>query len=76
MPTTPNEFHTGGIINPHEFNLFVLKNTAQFFFWDTYLDGMAEVFLSAYGQGYHAPVTDQYANGCFPLIGTREGGIS
>jgi len=69
MPTTPNEFHTGGINSPHEWNLYVLNNTAQFYFWDTFLDGMAEVFLNAYGQAYHEPVTDQYANGCFPLIG-------
>lgn len=68
MPTTPQDFHTGGINAPHEWNLYVLNNTAQFFFWDTFLDGMAEVFLSAYGRGYHEPHTDQYANGCFPVI--------
>ena len=65
--TTPTEFHTGGINSPHEFNLFVLNNEAQFFFWDTWLDGMAE---SQWIQerGYHEPHTDQYANGCFPVI--------
>jgi len=70
MATTPKDFHTGGIISPHEFNLFVLNNKAQFFFWDTYLDGMADVFLHSYNfDGYQPPHTDQYANGCFPIVG-------
>ncbi len=75
MPTTPNDFHTGGINSPHEWNLYVLNNTAQFYFWDTFLDGMAEVSMAEYNNdGYHPPVWKQYANGCFPLIGHREEG--
>lgn len=68
MPTTPNEFHTGGINSPHEWDLYILNNAAQFYFWDTFLDGMAETDSFEHG-GYHTPVTDQYASGCFPLIG-------
>lgn len=70
MSTTPIEFYAGGINSPQEFNLFVLNNTAQFFFWDTWLDGMAERSWNESGK-YYPPVTDQYANGCFPLIGFR-----
>jgi hypothetical protein len=63
-----NEFHTGGINSPHEWNLYVLDNAARFYFWDQFLNGMAEHDSFDNG-GYHPPVTDQYANGCFPLIG-------
>jgi hypothetical protein len=66
MPTTPNEFHTGGINSPHEWNLYILNNAAQFYFWDTFLDGMAEVSLSNHFT-YEPPHNDQYADGCFAL---------
>jgi len=66
MATTPKDFHTGGINNPHEWNLFVLNNAAQFFFWDTFLYGMAEHQMSDHFT-YEPPHTDQYANGCFNL---------
>jgi hypothetical protein len=39
-----NEFHTGGINSPHEWNLYVLDNAARFYFWNTFLNGMAERF--------------------------------
>jgi len=68
MNTTPQNFHTGGINSPHEWDLYVLNNTAQFSFWDKFLDGMAEKGIAEDGRGYHEPTTDQYANGCFPII--------
>lgn len=69
MTTTPKDFHTGGINSPHEWSLFLLNNTAQFFFWDTFLDGMAEnnEYATAKHFAYEPPHSDQYANGCFAL---------
>jgi len=77
MTTTPKDFHTGGFNSPHEWNLYVLNNTAQFFFWDTFLDGMAEKSCETYSTddfySYEAPRKDKYANGCFPLSGNQAG---
>ena len=65
------ELHTGGITTPHEWDLSVC-NKAQFIFWDEFLNGMAETFVSDEADyeihKYHEPHNGKYAEGCFPVI--------
>ena len=52
-----NEFHTGGITSPHEWDLSVLESTGEYAFWDEFLNGMADRYLN---NGYHH--TEFYKN--------------
>ena len=70
MPTmTPEAFHTGGLTEPHVWDLSVLGNKAQYFFWDAFLDGMAERMVKSATEyrfyKYRAPTKNDYAHGIF-----------